>query len=190
MIGESPIAAPSSAANRTKPIMELDSAIRQQFGKELEAASERPSKKLALFAIIGLSCVFLLSAVLKPPTGEYFTVCGFKNFTGLPCPGCGLTHSFCALAKGELSDAFSFNLLGPALFLILVFAWVRSMSVLLNRSNMVQLVDRVAERCNLVRMFAIGFGVYGIARIVYLLAFRPLSFHDSPLSQLIVRLIH
>jgi len=164
--------------------------MRQQSENGLEAAAERPSKKLALFAITGLSVVFLLSAVLNPSTGEYFTVCGFKNFTGLPCPGCGLTHSFCALAKGDFPDAFSFNVLGPPLFLILVFAWVRSMSVLLNRSNMVQLLDRIAERFNVMRMFAIGFGVYGIARIVYLLAYHPLSFHDSPLSQLIARLIH
>ena len=190
MIAEPPIAAPSSAASSAKPIMELESAERQQPGNELEAASERPSKKLALFAFTGISVVFLLSAILKPPQGEYFTVCGFKNFTGLPCPGCGLTHSFCALAKGDLSDAFSFNLLGPALFLVLVFAWIRSMGVLWNRSNMVQLLDRLAGRLNLVRMFAIGFGVYGIARIVYLLAFHPLSVRDSPLSQLIARLIH
>lgn len=169
--------------------MEVDSAMRQQFGNGLEAAALRPSKKLALFAITGLSIVFLLSAVLKPSTGEYFTVCAFKNFTGLPCPGCGLTHSFCALAKGEFSDAFSFNLLGPPLFLILGFAWVRSMCVLLNRSNMVQLLDRIAKRFNLVRLFAIGFGVYGIARILYLLAYHPLTLRDSPLSQLIARLI-
>jgi Protein of unknown function (DUF2752) len=188
--GELLIAAPSSAANHTLPKMEVDSAMRQQFGNGLEAAAERPSKKLALLAITGLSVLFLLSAILKPSTGEYFTICGFKNFTGLPCPGCGLTHSFCALAKGDFSDAFSFNLLGPALFLILVFAWVRSLSVLLNISNVVQILDRVAERFNLVRMFAIGFGVYGVARIVYLLAFHPLSLHDSPLSQLIARLIH
>jgi hypothetical protein len=189
MIAESQIAAPSSAVDPAKPIMELDSAVSQQFGYELEAASARPSKKLALFAIAGLSVVFLLSVVLKPPAGDYFTVCGFKNFTGLPCPGCGLTHSFCALAKGDVSDAFSFNLLGPALFLVLVFAWIREMGVLWNRNNVVQLLDRAAGRLNLVRIFAIGFGVYGVARIVYLLAFHPFNFHDSPLSQLIARLI-
>jgi hypothetical protein len=32
--------------------------------------------------------------------------------------------------------------------------------------------------------------VYGIARIVYLVAYHPATFHDSPLSQLIARLIH
>src|SRR6202040_3378607 len=103
---------------------------------------------------------FLLSVVLKPPAGDYFTVCGFKNFTGLPCPGCGLTHSFCALAKGDVFDAFSFNLLGPPLFVILVFVWIRSLSALLNRVGVVQLLDRAARRLDITRVLAISFAVY------------------------------
>lgn len=170
--------------------MEVDSSLRRQFGNGFEAAAAPSSKKLALLVLAGLSVVFLVSAILKPSTGEYFTVCGFKNFTGLPCPGCGLTHSFCALAKGHLSDAFSFNLLGPPLFLILFFAWIRSLSVLLNRGHVAQLLDRAAGQLNITRMFAIGFGIYGVARIAYVLAYYPPSVHDSPLSQLIARLVH
>lgn len=170
--------------------MEIDSAITQQVFQKVEPAAGQPSKRLAVFGLVGLFAVFLASILFTPPAGEYFTVCGFKNFTGLPCPGCGLTHSFCALGKGEFIGAFGFNLLGPPLFFVLVLLWIRSACVLMNRSGVVQLMDRIAGRFNVVRTFAIGFAVYGVARIVYLVAYHPVTFHESALSQLIVRLIH
>lgn len=169
--------------------MELDRTIPEP-DEQLEAATVGPSKRLALLTLVGLSAVFLVSALLKPSTGDYFTICGFKNFTGLPCPGCGLTHSFCALGSGHIMDAFAFNLLGPPLFLIFILVWIRSASILLNKSNLAQALDRMARRFNLVRALAIAFGVYGVVRIIYLVAYGPLQFHDSPLSQLIARLIH
>jgi hypothetical protein len=169
--------------------MEIDSAISQPMPGEAQAFVEEPSRKLALFAIVGLLAVFLASVLFTPPDAQYFTICGFKNFTGLPCPGCGLTHSFCALGKGEFINAFAFNWLGPLLFLVLVLLWIRSACVLLNKTGVVQRLDRIAGRFNTVKAFAIGFVVYGIARIVYLIAYHPATFRDSPLSQLIMRLI-
>ena len=171
--------------------MEIPAAITESVIEKVEpAAVEQPSKKLAVFGLVGLFAVFLASVLFRPPAGEYLTVCGFKNLTGLPCPGCGLTHSFCALGKGQVTDAFGFNLLGPPLFLVLVLIWIRSACVLSNRIGAAQLLDRIAGRFNVAWTFAIGFAVYGIARIVYLVVYYPISFHDSPLSQLIARLIH
>jgi hypothetical protein len=158
--------------------------------EKLEATAPVPSKKLALIALLGLTAVFAVSVLLKPPTGEYFTVCGFKNLTGLPCPGCGLTHSFCALARGSVGEAFEFNLLGPLLYVVLALVWIRSACVLLNREKAVQAFHRITERFNVVRAFAYAFAVYGTARIIYLAVFRPSAFQDSILSQLIARLIH
>ena len=170
--------------------MEVDLAIRQEVVESFEPASEEPSKRLAVFALAGLFAVFVASVLFKPSAGEYFTVCSFKNFTGLPCPGCGLTHAFCALGKGDIIDAFAFNLLGPPVFLVLALVWIRSACVLLNRSTLVQLFDRIAGRFNLVRAFAIAFAVYGSIRIIYLLAYHPPTFSESPLSKLISRLMH
>lgn len=157
---------------------------------ESQAAALVPSKRLALFVLIGLTAVLIVSVLLKPSTGEYFTVCGFKNVTGLPCPGCGLTHSFCALARGNVGEAFEYNLLGPFLYAVLVLVWVRSACVLLNREKAVRVFDRIAQRFNIVRAFAYGFAVFGVARIVYLLVFQWSAYQQSPLSRLIVRLIH
>jgi hypothetical protein len=158
--------------------------------EKLEATAPVPSKRLALIGLLGLTAVFAVSVLLKPSTGEYFTVCGFKNLTGLPCPGCGLTHSFCALARGNVGEAFEFNLLGPLLYVVLVLVWIRSACVLLNREKAVRAFHRIAERFNVVRAFAYAFAVFGIARIVYVVVFQPSAFQDSLVSQLIARLIH
>lgn len=171
-------------------VIESGAAITHQAIGEVETTVAGPSRKLALFGLAGLFAVFLASVLFRPPASEYFTICGFKNFTGLPCPGCGLTHSFCALGKGDAAGAFAFNVLGPPLFVVLVLLWIRSACVLLNTSGVVERMDRIARRLNLARAFAIGFAVYGIARILYLVVYDPASFHDSPLSQLIARLTH
>jgi len=170
--------------------MEVDSAILQQQQPIVAPGRPQQSRWLTVSILAGLTAVFVASVIFKPTAGEYFTVCGFKNFTGLPCPGCGLTHSFCALAKGDVRDAFAFNLVGPPLFLVFVFAWVRAAGVLLKRRGVVERIDGWAKQFNLVRAFAIAFLVYGVGRIVYLISTGPLNLHDSPLSQLIARLIH
>lgn len=145
------------------------------------------SKRLAVFTLAGLSALFLISALFKPSAGEYFTICGFKNLTGLPCPGCGLTHSFCALTQGDIGGAFAFNLVGPLLYLALILLWIRSMCVLLDRTALVRICDGFATRFSLVRMYAIAFAVYGIVRIAYLLIFGPLP--QSPLSKFVASLM-
>ena len=147
-----------------------------------------PSKKLALLALILLSGTFALSVLLAPQGGDYFTVCGIKNLSGLPCPGCGLTHSFCAMGKGQIIAAFGYNLLGPPLFLVFALVWIRSALVLLNRTQPVFAFDQLAERIQLVRRFAIAFVVFGTARILYVLLFQPETFGASPMMKWLSRL--
>src|SRR6266436_5441192 len=109
--------------------MQVDSELGEQVNDRFVAETSQPSKRLVVLTLVGLSAVFLVSALLKPSSGDYFTVCGFKNLTGLPCPGCGLTHSFCALARGSIGEAFEFNLLGPLLYVVLALVWIRSACV-------------------------------------------------------------
>lgn len=42
--------------------------------------------------------------------------CTFHTLTGHGCPGCGMTTSFAALARGQLGQAFEANPLGILLF--------------------------------------------------------------------------
>ena len=43
-------------------------------------------------------------------------LCPLRLATGIPCPACGLTRSFCAVAAGHPAEAFAEHLLGPVAF--------------------------------------------------------------------------
>ncbi|HKY06256.1 MAG TPA: DUF2752 domain-containing protein, partial [Blastocatellia bacterium] len=122
------------------------------------------------------------------PGGQYFTICAFKNGTGMPCPGCGLGHSFCSIGKGRLAEAFAFNLLGPPLFLFAFFYWVRSGAVLLNRDRIAAAFDERVARLKVVRWAAVAFALFGLLRIVYIFLYQPAALKDTPIMRLIARI--
>lgn len=147
------------------------------------------STKGALILLAILSGIYLVSVFFYPPDGNYFSICGFKNFTGLPCPACGLTHSFCAIAKGDFLDAFSYNLLGPPLFLFSIFFWFRSLAVLLGWNDHVSAFDSLMIRVRPARRFLAAFLVFGISRITFLLVFADGAVKSAPLAKLWLWLI-
>jgi hypothetical protein len=48
-------------------------------------------------------------------------LCSFRRMLGIDCPGCGLTRSFIAQARGEFALAWHFNPAGILLFPFLAF---------------------------------------------------------------------
>jgi hypothetical protein len=138
---------------------------------------EEPSKSIAKMAVTGLAIVFLISIFYEPsrpgPDGFYFTICAFKLFTNLPCPGCGLTHSFCSIGKGDFEDAFAYNLLGPPVFLLAILIFLRAVFVLAGWTKPALLFDRTASRMKLLHILFAAFVIFGFGRIIYLAFFRP-----------------
>ncbi len=126
---------------------------------------------LALLTMFFLASIFYRASDVGPD-GQYFTICAFKNIVGLPCPGCGLAHSFCALGKGRLVEAFRFNLLGPVVYFLFILIWLRSLSVLSGWRRPVMWMDRAASRLKLIPVFVVMFAVLGLGRILYLLLAR------------------
>ena len=53
--------------------------------------------------------------------------CVLKHMFGVKCALCGITHSFCAMARGELASAFGYHRLGPVLFGFIIFEIVYRM---------------------------------------------------------------
>jgi hypothetical protein len=78
--------------------------------------------------LLGITLVLVVSAAWYPPDDGGFVLCVFRNLTGLPCMGCGLTRSFCALAKGEAVRAFAFHPLGPLVFAVACVYWLRGIA--------------------------------------------------------------
>ncbi len=80
--------------------------------------------------LIAIHVAVLLASFLYAPFCQRGpVVCYVRQLTGLACPSCGLTRSFCAMAHGRFADAAACHPLGPALFaalcaslLLVVFA--------------------------------------------------------------------
>lgn len=53
-----------------------------------------------------------------------FLSCPIRYFAGIPCPTCGMTRSFMAVAAGDWNRAFAQHLFGPFLVVICAIAVV------------------------------------------------------------------
>jgi hypothetical protein len=61
-------------------------------------------------------------------------ICPLYHFTGIPCPSCGLTRSFMAVARGDLMRAVQFHAFGPLLYGVFLLLGVHIiLELLLNR---------------------------------------------------------
>ena len=59
----------------------------------------------------------ILAASRMPGDGDTgVPLCLFRWVTGLPCPSCGMTRAFHAIAHGDLSAALHLNLASPLVF--------------------------------------------------------------------------
>jgi hypothetical protein len=78
---------------------------------------------LLVFITVGLVAVFTVAVWIKPydedgvvreTYGELgLPPCTFKYITGMPCPSCGMTHSFVFLVHGEVRNSFLSELSNP-----------------------------------------------------------------------------
>ncbi len=135
------------------------------------------SKRFAASVFLALTLVFLVSVLHDPgdrnPYGNYSTICMFKNTTGLPCPGCGLSHSFCEIGKGHLASAVTWNWLGIPTFVFAILVWLKALFVLMRWDGPVHRLDHLASRLRPLRIFAAAFVLYGCGRILYILIYKP-----------------
>ncbi|MCU0570133.1 MAG: DUF2752 domain-containing protein [Oculatellaceae cyanobacterium Prado106] len=69
------------------------------------------------YGVLGLAIAPLLGSFFY---GQGYHVpfwgCPIRQFTGVPCPACGMTRSFTAIAQGHLDQAFGYHGFGPVLF--------------------------------------------------------------------------
>jgi hypothetical protein len=123
--------------------------------------------RTAAWVFSALAAVALvLSFVFAPESLPALEVCSFRAFTGLPCPGCGLTRGFCAVSHGHFREAtgfhaFSVPLYGLALLLLLGPVLVRCFPGLADRRAQT-LLGRSAW------FLAALLGGYGIWRMIHL----------------------
>jgi hypothetical protein len=97
--------------------------------------------------IFGILTAVLLVAFFWQPDDQGIILCYFRSLTGLPCPGCGLTRSLCAIAKGAMLRSFEYHPFGPLLFLIAMVMWFRAIAELIYRKTVIiTLTERTKHR--------------------------------------------
>jgi hypothetical protein len=103
-------------------------AIEQVVGGAA-APADRPESAFRLRgALVALPCLAVLwiAYELTPRRAGYGThenlglpPCSFLARTGYPCPSCGLTTSFAAMARGDVAAAAVAHPFGAALFVVI-----------------------------------------------------------------------
>lgn len=114
-----------------------------------------------------IAWIILLVAVLHPPHETGISLCWMNATTGVPCPGCGMTRSVSAIARGDFMKSVEYHAFGPLLLAISTLAAAATLFPRLKRRT----IDRCAERYShsLNVLFWVGiaaFVSYGVIRAV------------------------
>lgn len=132
--------------------------------------------RLQSWLVFGILSCFLIVAFLWHPNDHGIVICYFRALTGLPCPGCGITRSLCAIAKGNVFQSFEYHIFGPLVFLTILGFWIRSIFELIyHKTVIILLSERIKRR--LIPAVIIFLCIFWIARVGYTLA------HQTPDSE-------
>ena len=102
-----------------------------QEAVNFSSESRSATRRHAWFILLGLSAMFVTSALWRP-SDNGIILCPLRALTGYPCPGCGMTRAFSAIAHGEPLRAILYNPLSPVLFVAAVLVWTSAAATLLN----------------------------------------------------------
>lgn len=75
-------------------------------------------------AILTVGAGASIVAYFNPSNVNFFPVCPLYKFTGIHCPGCGLTRAFHALFHGDVLGALHYNALLPVFAFLIGFAFL------------------------------------------------------------------
>jgi hypothetical protein len=93
-----------------------------QSRSRADLALDSRAIRVRLAACCVAALVIVASFVYAPWASDGPVLCISRLVTGIPCPACGLTRSFCALSRGAVDEAFAFHVFGPALFVVTLLA--------------------------------------------------------------------
>lgn len=116
--------------------------------------------------LFGLTGMFVVAALWHPPDEPELVLCPFRALTHLPCPGCGMTRAFCALAHFEFWRAIKFNALSPLLFVFLLIVWAKSVASVFRLRRLQLLLGRLPRPTPLTSKLLLGLAlVWWMARL-------------------------
>jgi hypothetical protein len=122
---------------------------------------ERPVCTGLLLSGVGLVVANLL--------GWKVWLCGFREFTGLPCPGCGMTRSMAALTHGHWESGIAHHPLGPLLFLGALSTAIITLLPQRSRTQILPYIQASEQRTGWTLLCCtalLGYGLYRMGRII------------------------
>jgi len=104
-------------------------------------------------------------AILSSPTGLGISLCWWRDATGIPCLGCGLTRSLSCACRGLFVESWNHHPLGIAILGLFLVTVAQSLLPQRWRGRLVPLLTRHAAGWGRVYAVFIGaFVVYGTTR--------------------------
>jgi hypothetical protein len=82
-----------------------------------------PLRALA-WGLTGVAALAAGVALARADVDGGVTICMLRRLFDLPCPGCGMTRAFAALARGDLATALAFHPWAPAVAAQAGAAWL------------------------------------------------------------------
>lgn len=98
--------------------------------------------------------------------------CAFRQATGIPCPGCGLSRALASLLRGDLTTGLTFHAFAPLLAAGGLFLVAAALMREDARTRLAQRVGALESRTGLSVWLAAAFLVYWVMRLLY----HPLTF--------------
>jgi hypothetical protein len=142
-------------------------------------------RTLAYFSAATVA-MLLASVIYAPYASTGPVMCPFRIMTGLPCPGCGLTRSFCHISSGHLMAAFADHLFGPIVYLGIVISLpVMIYQLITNRR--IDWFHRLVYSRQLAKVMAVSLISYHFLRILQMVYLGQVlaSVTHSPLINLL-----
>lgn len=144
--------------------------------------------KLVRWGILGFSYAPLIGTYFYNQNYRIpFLVCPIRHLTGIPCPTCGMTRSFMAIGRGDLSQAVAEHLFGPLLFTSFVIAIVHITLELLTKHRITGFYCHLLRLRKLQILGLFTLFIYYSCRLYHISQTGEMyiAFSTSPLGQLL-----
>ncbi|MBC7959352.1 MAG: DUF2752 domain-containing protein [Vallitaleaceae bacterium] len=126
-----------------------------------------------------LVVVFLFAIQYEEPLAH---LCLYKNISGLPCPGCGLTRSYLTLIDGNLKGAFFFHPLFFTIPFILILIFFTNLTS--------KAFHKKTATYFLFGFIALFLVVYVLRMVTFFPHTPPMDFNNNALIPIFLKFVH